>query len=379
MFNISNLQSLLSSTRRHKCLANTVTSLVLTVLKKYVGLVTCSITSIIHHATDLLKNNEYVIIISMDFSKAFDSVSHSAITQLLASLSLPDNIYNWLINYLQDRNHYTIFNGTKSIIISINASVVQGSVFGPTGFIVCISDLHPIHHQNRLSKYADDTYLLIGSNSLHTANAEIQHIYNWSKTKNLKINPDKTREMAIIKRNQHSLSDNPSITGVKRSTSIKILGVTIGEKLTVTEHINQLINSGSSSFFALRTIKNHGASQDSLHLITNATIISRTLYASPAWWGLISGKDKLRLEQLLNKLKRFGYAQANSPSIAELVRKAEMALFKAALLNDNHSIRCLFPTNHITPYSLRKRHHNFNLPDKDSRNFISRMLFSNSY
>src|SRR5688572_7836338 len=30
----------------------------------------------------------------------------------------------------------------------------------------------------------------------------LQHIYNWSKEKNLKINSSKTREMAIIKRNR---------------------------------------------------------------------------------------------------------------------------------------------------------------------------------
>ena len=315
----------------------------------------------------------------MDFSKAFDSISHSAIAQLLSSLSLPDYVYNWLINYLNGRNHYTLYKGIKSILRSINASVIQGSVFGPTGFIIGTSDLHPIHPQNRLSKYADDSYLFIGSNYLHTAKAELQHIYSWSKEKNLKINSSKTREMAIIKRNRPTLSCNPSLSGCPRSTYIKALGITIGEKLSVSEHINQIIKSGSTSIFALKTLKNHGASSDSLQLITRATIIARTMYASPAWWGLADEKDKSRLERLMNRLKRSGFIQPNDPSTKVLANEADTSLFKAVLNNESHPLRCLFPKLHTTPYFLRDRPHNFNLPDKDSRNFISRMLFLNSY
>jgi hypothetical protein len=80
--------------------------------------------------------------------------------------------------------------------------------------------------------------------------------------------------MAIIKRNRPTLSCDPSLTGCPRSTYIKALGITIGEKLSVSEHINQIIKSGSASTFALKTLKNHGASSDSLQLITRATIIA---------------------------------------------------------------------------------------------------------
>ena len=58
------------------------------------GSTTAALISIIHHASDLLKSNEHVVIISMDYSKAFDSIKHSAITNLLATLDLPDFIYN---------------------------------------------------------------------------------------------------------------------------------------------------------------------------------------------------------------------------------------------------------------------------------------------
>src|SRR6218665_655870 len=41
-----------------------------------------------------------------------------------------------------------------------------------------------------------------------------------------------------------------------------------------------------------------------LSTVTEATIISRLLYASPAWWGLTSAEDRARLESFLKKLRR---------------------------------------------------------------------------
>jgi hypothetical protein len=171
--------------------------------------------------------------------------------------------------------------------------------------------------------------------------------------------------MAVIKQNQSSLCSKPSITGLPRSTSIKTLGVTIDEKLSISEHINQVVKTGSASIFALKTLKNHGASTDSLQLITRATIIARTMYASPAWWGLANEKDKSRLEQLMNRLNRSGFTHTDFPSAKVLANVADTSLFKAVLLNENHALRCLFPNQHFTPYFLRARPHNFNLPNKE--------------
>src|SRR5688572_24660742 len=120
----------------------------------------------------------------MDYSKAFDSLRHSAIAQSLSMLNLPDNIYNWLVNYLQDRRHVTSFNNQTSTAKTINASVVQGSGVGPADYIVATADLHPVHAQNRLAKYADDSYLMIGSRHVCTGQEELRHITKWAESKN---------------------------------------------------------------------------------------------------------------------------------------------------------------------------------------------------
>src|SRR6218665_3575431 len=63
----------------------------------------------------------------------------------ITKLTIPDNIYNWLIDNL--RKHATKFYGLISKIAEINTSVVQGS---GVGLSVCASDLHPHHKENLL-------------------------------------------------------------------------------------------------------------------------------------------------------------------------------------------------------------------------------------
>src|SRR6218665_1441517 len=71
------------------------------------------------------------------------------------------------------RSHVTCFQGGISKERAISASVVQGSGIGPSSFIVCASDLHPVREENKMAKYADDTYLLVGGSMRHTLVEEI--------------------------------------------------------------------------------------------------------------------------------------------------------------------------------------------------------------
>src|SRR6218665_3071451 len=79
---------------------------------------------------------------------------------------IPDHIYNWLVNYFHQRGHITNYQDLMSRLAHINASIVQGSVIGPASYAVEASGLHPRNPRNVMSKFADDTYLLVGSKHL---------------------------------------------------------------------------------------------------------------------------------------------------------------------------------------------------------------------
>src|SRR6218665_1365055 len=164
------------------------------------GSTTAAIIKLLQQITTLLLTNDYVLVASTDFSKAFDRVRHDTLLQKISCLDLPDQIYNWIVSYFTNRKHVTRHLGIISSLATINASIVQGSVIRPASYIVVSSDLHPLHSQNVLVKYADDTYLFVGSKHISTANAEFQHISDWARCNNLHLNQTKTREFIVFRK-----------------------------------------------------------------------------------------------------------------------------------------------------------------------------------
>lgn len=85
-----------------------------------------------------------------------------------------------------DRNKPPRYGGGRvtSANVYIDASMIQGSVVGPPSFIMCTSTLKPLHGLHRINvQYADDNYLLIGSNNIHTAQEEMANISKpWATT-----------------------------------------------------------------------------------------------------------------------------------------------------------------------------------------------------
>ena len=75
-----------------------------------------------------------VHVISFDYSKAFDTITHGTVAEAIAKIEMPDSIYNRIIDYLDNRTHYTKFQNCASKRAAITAGVVQGSVLGPTLF-----------------------------------------------------------------------------------------------------------------------------------------------------------------------------------------------------------------------------------------------------
>ena len=48
-----------------------------------------------------------------------------------------------------------------------------------------------------------------------------------------------------------------------------------------------LVAKSARSFYALKTILAHGLNGKALWDVTQATLVSQLLYASPAWWGYL--------------------------------------------------------------------------------------------
>jgi len=97
------------------------------------GSTTAELISLLHTVTQMLITNSYVIVIAMDFSKAFDTVRHVTLLDKMANLDLPDHVFNWLVNFFSERQQCTAYHDTTTSVLqalAISASIVQGSRYG---------------------------------------------------------------------------------------------------------------------------------------------------------------------------------------------------------------------------------------------------------
>ena len=96
-----------------------------------------------------------------------------------------------------------------------------------------------------------------------------------------------------------------------------------------------------------------------LSVIANAVIISRLLYALPAWGGFLSVELVNSINAFLRRMQRFGYLQRHI-TVAELMNKSDYDLF-CELCAPTHALNHLLPPTRNRA-SLRTRGHSYQLP-----------------
>ena len=90
----------------------------------------------------------------MPVSKAFDTVRHSALLHSMASMNIPDDVCNWLVDFFSGHSRYTRFHGsTSSGQLDISASTRHGSAIVPASYVVSAADLTTITAGNLMFKY----------------------------------------------------------------------------------------------------------------------------------------------------------------------------------------------------------------------------------
>ena len=223
------------------------------------GSTSATLINLLHTITLLLQNHDYVHLIGLDFSKAFDSVQHFTVIQKLSEFPIPSCVHNWMTEYLETRQHCTKYNSIISTFLQINASFVQGSKIGPIAYVYNASDLHALFPGNDLNKYADDTYSIVPSSNFHTVSIELEHISEWAHRNNLLFNTAKSMEMIIYKPGVKlgNLSVPQPTAGVTRCSSLKILGVTVTDTLSFDLHISNVVARCAQTGYALRILRSH--------------------------------------------------------------------------------------------------------------------------
>ena len=338
------------------------------------GSTTSAIIATLKEVIAILENHKYVRLIQLDFSKAFDTVRHQTLFEKLSTLNIRTEIYNWLINFFHKHQHRTRFKGEISPPSTVNCGVIQGSALGPIMFSIIASDLHPKFEDNKFIKYADDTNLIIPPNNIQLSSEELVNISGWSTCNNLNLNHLKSKE--IIFKRPRTKEEPPKLPNITRVNEINILGVTVTDKLQITQHLTNYLKKCNSSLYTLKLLKNCGLDTESIHNVYNALVLNRLLYASPAWWGLTTQADRDRLTKYIRKSIRHGYCSKNT-DITLKIKESDIRLLNSIATKENHPLRQYVTLRDNNGRSIRPQQHNFRRPlvtSLNSKDFIVRIL-----
>jgi len=111
----------------------------------------------------------------------------------------------------------------------------------------------------------------------------------------------------------------PPCPNIERVGCAKVLGITLNDQLSATDHVNKLLMSCSSLLYVMRVLRGHGILTESLHDVFHATILAKITYCLPAWSGLCSASDHAKLDSFLNRCKRLGFCGSSIPTISDIL------------------------------------------------------------
>ena len=136
------------------------------------------------HAID---GNEAVVLLMLDLSAAFDTVSHEILLDRLSQpYGITRSVQEWLTSYLSSHIQFVHIECSRSSLCQLNCSVLQGSVLGPLLYVLYTSPVADIIKRHNLTYHlhADDTQLYVsfklGSDDLFSAKSSIKYVYRKS-------------------------------------------------------------------------------------------------------------------------------------------------------------------------------------------------------
>ena len=309
-----------------------------------------------------MDSQESLLSIFIDFTKAFDTVSHEILLRKLHYYGIRGPINNWFRDYLSNRTQSVKLYNHISPPQTINYGVPQGSVLGPILFNIYINDISLIFNKFKTILFADDTTLYItGKNPLdmiNTANADLQNLHNWCLCNKMTINLNKSFYMLFTNKvldNLPPLLYNNSI--IQKTDKHTLLGITFDDKLTLKTHIANILLKLTRVMSLIYRVKDY-VSTSILKILYNAHVLPHLHYCTPIWCStypthlLPLFRIQKRLFRIVSNSDFYEHTQPLFKDLHTLkifdINKMEIAVYMFKIINNRNAIDLQLP-NHNYP------------------------------
>jgi len=250
---------------------------------------------------------------------------------------------------------------------------VQGSVLGPLLFALYIFPVDNVvsAHCLHLHQYADNTHLYMAvrpadNSPLEAASHCVSDVSRWFLENGMLLNLNKTEAVLFRTRAQRKkidTSDGNDVTGanIAFSPSVKLLGVTLDEDLTLDRHVTEIIRGCNYHTRALRHIRPF-IDLPTARMVAQRVVTSRLDYCNSLHYGT-STRNVDRLQVAQNTLARAACQATWSSSATDLRRSLHWLPVKQRIDSrspsspSRHNLPAFLPTSpHLLITTCRPEH-----------------------
>ena len=162
---------------------------------------------VVDKLTEIMDKGCVIDVIYCDYQKAFDTVPHKRLLEILIRYGITDPVLCWVQDFLSNRRQQILVNGCKSEIFEVTPGVPQGSVLGPLLFIIYINSMIDKTGSLDLFLYADDLKIYNEINTDEDVEAlqqDLDRLYDWTQYSLLKFHPGKCVAMRLKSKSKNN-------------------------------------------------------------------------------------------------------------------------------------------------------------------------------
>ena len=236
--------------------------------------------------TDSLDRGLEVDTVFLDFRKAFDTVPHKRLLDKLKHYGINGQILNWTKSFLTGRQQRVKLRGTASEWSQVTSGIPQGSVLGPTLFIIFINSL-PNNIKSQIFLFADDAKIfreIVTPQDHNILQEDLNKLHDWTNNSLLKFNANKCAMMTLSRHSDTTTDRTYTLDDatLKRTNCEKDLGVTTDCNLTFDQHIRDKVKKANSIIGLIRRTYTYLDAPTFL-LLYKSLVRPHLEYCTPVW------------------------------------------------------------------------------------------------
>lgn len=318
-----------------------------------------ALVKLINDWMECIDKGDMVGALFIDFRKAFDLVDHTILLNKLSLYKFNQSAIQWFKSYLNFRQQAIQSVNGLTNFATVQSGVPQGSILGPTLFLIFINDLPLCFKKCSSDLYADDTTIHTHSRNIDviedTLQSEFGNTQTWGKKNKMNIHMKKTTCMLVGSRKRvndsRPLNIHTNDTTIQSVTKQKLLGIYIDEHLSWSAHLDHLCSLISSKITLLRRLATYVPSHVQ-KVFYQGYILPYIDYGSVTW-GSAPGTSIERLAKLQKRAARIIlHAEYDTPSMEMFNKLGWMSV--PDRLRYNKAVLTYRAVNNLSPEYISK-------------------------